>query len=236
MAGMDRRHFLIGSAALLALSACDRSRTASGSASASAASSAPPTASTPAPAGPAPSGPVVTILGDSITAGLGLPAAQALPARLQAALTEAGSTLRVRGAGISGDTLEAGLARLDFSVGDDTAICIVALGGNDLLRGTPVEQVRANLTAIVSRLKARHIRVVLAGVAAPSRASGPYGREFAAAFAEVARAQRVEAFVPNLLEGVGPELRQADGLHPNAQGVDRIVRRLALLLRVQPSR
>ena len=231
---LNRRHLLLGTGAALALAACGRSEPPQRAA----------TADTridveqylpPAPA-PAASGPVVTILGDSITAGLGLPAAQALPARLQAALTAAGSSLRVRGAGVSGDTLEAGLSRLDFSIGDDTAICVVALGGNDLLRGTPVERVRADLTTIVSRLKARRIRVVLAGVAAPNRASGPYGREFAAAFAEVARAQRVEAFVPNLLEGVGPELRQADGLHPNAAGVEVMVRRLAPLLTVQPAR
>src|SRR5260221_7322818 len=96
---------------------------------------------------------VVTILGDSITAGLGLPAAAALPAQLEAALARAGVAARVRGAGVSGDTSAAGLARVDFSVQADTAVCVVALGGNDLLQGLDPKAIGANLTAIVRRLK-----------------------------------------------------------------------------------
>src|SRR5580658_5606262 len=95
--------------------------------------------------------PVVTILGDSITAGLGLPAAQALPAQLGAALARLGEPATVRGAGVSGDTSADGLARLDFSVRPDTAVCVVALGGNDILQGLAPEALRANLAAIARR-------------------------------------------------------------------------------------
>ena len=95
--------------------------------------------------GRGPQAQVVTILGDSITAGLGLPAAAALPAQLQAALARLGAPAVVRGAGVSGDTTADGLARLDFSVQADTAVCLVALGGNDLLQGLDPKTTRANL-------------------------------------------------------------------------------------------
>src|ERR1700722_12992569 len=120
-----------------------------------AASAAPPALAAAAP-------PVVTILGDSITAGLGLPAAAALPAQLGLALARLGVATTVRGAGVSGDTSGDGLARLDFSVQADTAVCLVALGGNDLLQGIDPKAMRASLDAIVRRLKARRIGVVLA--------------------------------------------------------------------------
>jgi len=170
--------------------------------------------------------PVVTILGDSITAGLGLPAAAALPAQLGAALARSGSPAVVRGAGVSGDTTADGLARLDFSVPPDTAVCLVALGGNDLLQGVDPKTVRANLDAIVRRLKARRIGVVLAGIAAPRAVGAAYAKEFGAAFASVAHGEGV-ALYPDLLAGVGPALRQGDGIHPNAAGVKVIVASLA---------
>ncbi|HEY3799389.1 MAG TPA: GDSL-type esterase/lipase family protein [Caulobacteraceae bacterium] len=173
-------------------------------------------AAAPVLAGPRPK--VVTILGDSITAGLGLPAAQALPAQLAAALVKAGTPAIVRGAGVSGDTTAGGLARLDFSVQADTAVCLVALGGNDLLQGLDPMDTRANLAAIVSRLQARRIGVVLAGQHAPAAVGAGYARDFDAVFPAVAAAARV-ALYPDLLAGVGPALRQGDGLHPNAAGV-----------------
>jgi len=105
------------------------------------------------PAFAARAAPVVTLLGDSITAGFGLPAAEALPAQLGAALARLGASAVVRGAGVSGDTTADGLARLDFSVQPDTAVCVVALGGNDLLQGLDPKSVRANLDAIVRRLR-----------------------------------------------------------------------------------
>jgi len=172
--------------------------------------------------------PVVTILGDSITAGLGLPAAQALPARLAAALARVGAPALVRGAGVSGDTTAAGLARVDFSVQADTDVCLVALGGNDLLQGLEPAVTRANLTAIARRLKARRIGVVLAGMVAPAAIGAGYARDFSAVFGAVARREGV-AFYPDLLAGVGqtPRLNQRDGIHPNAAGVNIIAAGLA---------
>jgi acyl-CoA thioesterase-1 len=169
---------------------------------------------------------IVTVLGDSITAGLGLPAAQALPAQLGLALARLGAPASVRGAGVSGDTTADGLARLDFSVQSDTAVCLVALGGNDLLQGLDPRLTQANLDAIVRRLKARRIGVVLAGLTAPPAVGAGYARDFAAVFPAVARAERTPLY-PDLLAGVGPALRQADGVHPNAAGVRVIAAGLA---------
>ena len=176
----------------------------------------------------APGRPVITILGDSITAGLGLPAAAALPAQLEKALAGQRVTARVRGAGVSGDTSAAGLARVDFSVQADTRLAIVALGGNDLLQGLDTTATRANLTAIVRRLKARKIKVLLVGVAAPRAVGAGYAHDLDAVFPAVARAQAVPLY-PNLLAGVGqnPVLNQRDGIHPNAAGVAVIAAHLA---------
>jgi acyl-CoA thioesterase I len=171
---------------------------------------------------------VVTVLGDSITAGYGLPAADALPAQLQAALKALGKTVLVRGAGVTGDTTGAGLARVGFSVQKDTDVCVVALGGNDVLQGWSPQTTKANLEAIVRKLKARKIGVVLTGLTAPGDIGGEYAREFSAVFPAVAKAEKV-AIYPNLLDGVLLDSRynQADGLHPNAEGVKIIARRLA---------
>jgi acyl-CoA thioesterase I len=176
----------------------------------------------------APPAPVVTILGDSITAGLGLRAAEALPAQLQIALQKIGVRATVRGAGVSGDTTVGGLARLDFSVQPDTAVCVVALGGNDLLQSIPPEQTRANLTAILKRLKARKIKPILVGLIVSTRASGTYGRDFTKIFPAVARETGV-TLAPDFLGGVQdrPEMKQRDGLHPNPAGVKIIAARLA---------
>jgi acyl-CoA thioesterase-1 len=173
-------------------------------------------------------GRIVTILGDSITAGLGLPAAQALPARLEAALAKTGAPARVRGAGVSGDTTAAGLARVDFSVQADTDLCIVALGGNDLLQGLDPKATQANLDRIVKRLKTRKIGVLVAGMVAPPAIGRGYARDFDAVFSQVAASERVPLY-PNLLAGVGQivNLNQRDGIHPNAQGVEIIAARLA---------
>ncbi len=175
--------------------------------------------------------PVITILGDSITAGLGLPAADALPAQLAAALAHLGAAAQVRGAAVSGDTSADALERVDFSVQTDTRLCLVALGGNDLLQGIEPRLTKADLTAIIRRLKARRIGVVLAGMRAPASIGSNYAREFDAVFADVARAEGVRLY-PFLLEGVAadPRLNQGDGLHPNAAGVKIIARHLAPVL------
>ncbi len=171
--------------------------------------------------------PVVTMLGDSITAGYGLPAAAALPARLQAALARGGVLATVRGAGVSGDTSADGFARADFSVQADTSVCIVALGGNDLLQGLNPKATRANLENIVRRLKARRIRVVVVGLTAPRAIGVGYARDFDAIFPALAKAESV-ALYPDLLAGVArtPALNQRDGIHPNAAGVEIIAARL----------
>ena len=181
-------------------------------------------------AGPAlaQSPPVVTILGDSITAGYGLSAAVALPAQLQAALARTDHAVRVRGAGVSGDTTAGGLARVDFSVQPDTRLCVVALGGNDLLRGLDPAQTRSNLTRIVQKLQHRRIRVMIAGLKAPPVIGSGYARDFDRVFPDVARATGADLY-PDLLAGVAgvSALNQGDGIHPNSRGVAIIVARLA---------
>lgn len=171
---------------------------------------------------------VVTILGDSITAGYGLPARDALPARLQAELAKTVPGVVVRGAGVSGDTTVGGLARVDFSVQNDTSLCVVALGGNDLLKGYDPKVIRQNLDGILARLRARRIPPVLVGVAIPTALGRSYARDVAAVYTDLSRKFAAPLY-PNLLAGVGGDRRfnQRDGLHPNAAGVNIIAARLA---------
>jgi acyl-CoA thioesterase-1 len=178
-------------------------------------------------------------LGDSLTAGYGLPQDQGFVPRLQASLAAHGRSVRVINAGVSGDTTAGGLARLDWALAEDPQAAIVALGGNDGLRGLPPAQSRANLAAILDRLAARRIPALLAGMLAPPNLGADYGREFAAVFHDLARARPEVVFVPFFLEGVAGDatLNQADGIHPNARGVEEMVRRIlpaveALLERV----
>lgn len=214
-----RRSILIGAGAL-AMAGCVRSEEVKDS-------SVTPTRGKVASSLPDTGDQIVTVLGDSITAGYGLPAADALPARLENALSASGLAVRVRAAGVSGDTTAGGLARLDFSVQDDTDLCIVALGGNDLLQGIEPAAMKANLQAILDRLKARRIPVLLAGMRAPPQ-YGSYAAEFDQAFADLAKEDDVTAY-PFLLNGVALDRRynQADGIHPNAAGVNIIVEGLA---------
>ncbi|HRD26818.1 MAG TPA: arylesterase, partial [Caulobacter sp.] len=151
-----------------------------------------------------------------------------LPAQLEVALTRLVPGVRVRSAGVSGDTSAGGAARVDFSVQKDTAVCVVALGGNDLLQGLDPKQTRANLDRIIRRLQARGITVVLAGLSAPTAIGRNYAREFGAVFPTLAR-QRGVPLYPNLLAGVAgdPRLNQRDGIHPNAAGVRIIAAGLA---------
>jgi acyl-CoA thioesterase-1 len=173
-------------------------------------------------------GKVVTVLGDSITAGLGLPAQAALPAQLHMALERLGAPNVVRGAGVSGDTSAGGAARMDFSIQPDTAVVVVALGGNDLLQGLDPKTTWANLDRILKRLKQRHMGAVLAGLHAPPELGRGYARDFDAVFAGLAKAHGV-ALYPDLLAGVGRNrsLNQSDGIHPNARGAAIIARGLA---------
>jgi acyl-CoA thioesterase-1 len=171
---------------------------------------------------------VVTMLGDSLTAGYGLNARDAIPAQLQAALRQRGLKVKVRPAGVSGDTSADGLARVNFSVRPDTDLCLVVLGGNDLLQGIEPSTMKANLDGIVARLKARHIPAMLVGVKAPPAMGADYAREFDAVVPDLGRADRVPAYA-DLLGKVALDraLNQGDGIHPNPQGVKQVVARLA---------
>lgn len=171
---------------------------------------------------------IVTMLGDSITAGFGLSGASALPAQLQAQLVRLGVNARVRPAGVSGDTSADGLARVDFSVKPDTGLCLVVLGANDLLQGIDPKVTRRNLDAILTRLQARRIPAILAGLKAPPAIGAGYARDFDAVFPDVAHAHGVRLY-PDLLAGVMGDraLNQPDGIHPNAKGAAIIAGRLA---------
>ena len=167
-------------------------------------------------------------LGDSLTAGYGLPPGQGFVPRLEAALRQRGHDVRVLDAGVSGDTTAGGLARLDWALAERPHAALVELGGNDGLRGLPPRDSRANLAAILDRLAARRIPALLAGMVAPPNLGTEYGREFLATFADLARERPEVVFYPFFLEGVAadPALNQPDGIHPNARGVEEVVRRI----------
>jgi acyl-CoA thioesterase-1 len=173
--------------------------------------------------------PKLLILGDSLTAGYGLPREQGFPARLSAALAAAGRPVSLIEASVSGDTSAAARARLDWTLNgpEKPDAAIVELGANDALRGMPPEQMRVNLGAILDAFKARGIPVLLAGMHAPRNLGEAYIREYDATFADLAKSYDV-VFYPFFLDGVvlDPSLNQPDGIHPNAQGVDIIVKRI----------
>jgi acyl-CoA thioesterase-1 len=170
----------------------------------------------------------ILVLGDSIAAGYGLAADEAFPARLESHLRRAGHEVRVIDAGVSGETTAGGLARLDWALADRPHVVIVELGGNDGLRGIAPQATRANLDAILARLKARGPRVLLTGMLAPPNLGAEYGRAFDAIYPELAAKYGV-ALYPFVLDGVAaqPDLNQRDGIHPNARGVAVMVDRIA---------
>jgi acyl-CoA thioesterase I len=169
----------------------------------------------------------IVAFGDSLTAGLGLPAGAAFPARLEAALKAKGHAVAIVNAGVSGDTAAGGLGRLDWSVPDDADAVILELGANDALRGVDPKLTKAALDAILGKLDARRVPVLLAGMAAPRNMGADYVRAFDAIYPALASTHRV-VFYPFFLEGVAtdPKLNQGDGLHPTAAGVDVIVARI----------
>jgi acyl-CoA thioesterase-1 len=169
----------------------------------------------------------IVVLGDSLTAGLGLKAEAAFPARLERALGAKGVLAEVANAGVSGDTATDGLARLDWAVPDGTDAVIVELGANDMLRGLDPKITRSALAEIVRRLEERHIAVLLAGMRAAPNMGADYTRDFDAIFPELASRHDV-VFYPFFLDGVAAEraLNQPDGLHPKAEGVEVIVARM----------
>lgn len=169
----------------------------------------------------------LVILGDSLTAGYGLQVAQAFPARLEAALRARGHDVAVVNAGVSGDTAKQGLERLDWSVEADTDAVILELGANDALRGVDPNETRNSLERIIVRLKERKIPVMLAGMLAPPNLGASYKEIFDAVYPELAQRHSI-AIYPFFLDGVASEeaFNLDDGMHPNAKGVDEIVRRM----------
>lgn len=170
----------------------------------------------------------IVALGDSLTAGYGLPPEDAFTTRLEQRLTQNGLNVEVINAGVSGDTSKGGLARVDWSVPDGSDLVIVELGANDALRGISPAETAKNLDAIVTRLKQRGISVLLAGMLAPPNMGTEYENAFNAIYPELAEKHGVELY-PFFLDGVAadPKLNQADGIHPNAAGTDVIVERLS---------
>lgn len=183
----------------------------------------------------------IVALGNSLTAGYGLPQKDGFVPRLQAALAAQGIAADIANAGVSGDTAADGLARLDWSVAQDTDAVIVELGANDMLRGVRPETTRAALDAILQHLTARHIAVMLCGMRAAPNLGADYAQEFERIYPELA-AKYGAILYPFFLDGVAADLKliQPDGLHPNAAGVGIIVGRilpkvLELIARVRQS-
>ncbi len=172
-------------------------------------------------------GRTIVALGDSLTAGYGLPRKDAFTARLGAALAAAGVKARVVNAGVSGDTSAGGLARIDWLLAEKPDLVIVELGANDALRGLDPEETRRNLDAILARIKKSGARVLLAGMRAPPNMGREYAADFDRIFPDLAKQHKVPLY-PFFLDGVAadPALNQADGIHPNAKGVSVIVDRI----------
>lgn len=169
----------------------------------------------------------ILALGDSLTAGYGVAAADAFPLQLERALKAEGYDVAVLNAGVSGDTSAGGKARLDWALADRPQVAIVELGANDGLRGLDPAITEQNLDAILTRLKTARVTVLLTGMRAPPNYGPEYGDTFARMFPRLAQRHQV-ALYPFFLDGVArdPRLTQPDGLHPTREGVAEIVRRI----------
>jgi acyl-CoA thioesterase-1 len=168
--------------------------------------------------------PVIVAFGDSLTAGLGLAESEAFPAQLEQALRARGQDVKIVNAGVSGDTAAAGLARLNWALPDDASAVIIELGANDALQGLDPQATKAALEKIITEVKARGLLILLAGMEAPPNMGKEYATAFRALYADLA--QRYDlVFYPFFLDGVALDDRLTldDGMHPNAQGVARIV-------------
>jgi len=169
----------------------------------------------------------ILAFGDSLTAGYGLPEAETLTVRLADALNKMGRPATVINGGVSGDTTADGLTRLDWALADKPQIMILALGGNDMLRGLDPRTTRANLDAIIQKTKAQGVEVVLAGMLAPPNLGSEYKAAFDAIYPDLAKAHNL-LLMPFLLQDVAQisDLNQGDGIHPNGDGVAVMVRNL----------
>ena len=167
---------------------------------------------------------VIVALGDSLTAGLGLPQSESFPEKLEATLKAQGRNVTMVNAGVSGDTVSAALDRLDWALPPNTSAVIVELGGNDALQGLPPAEIETSLAKIIERVKAKGLPVLIAGIESPRNMGKDYVDQFHAIYRDLA--ERYGALLyPFFLDGVAldPGLMQEDGIHPNAKGVDRIV-------------
>ena len=166
----------------------------------------------------------IVALGDSLTAGYGLPPGQSFPDALARALKAKGWDVEVTNAGVSGETAEDGLARYDWSVPAGTDALIVELGANDMLRGRPPETAKDALAQILAKAKQAHLAVLLTGMRAAPNLGAQYQKQFDAIFPDLAKQYGV-ALYPFYLDGVAgdPKLNQPDGLHPTREGVEKIV-------------
>jgi acyl-CoA thioesterase I len=189
-------------------------------------------AATPATSASSASRQRIVVLGDSLTAGLGLPESEAYPALLQNKLDAEGYQFQIVNAGVSGDTTAGGLRRLDWALDGDVKILIVALGANDGLRGLPIDEMQKNLAAIIERARKRGVSVLLAGMEAPPNYGQEYTVKFRQVYRDLARTQNV-TLVPFLLDGVAGQARlnQGDGIHPNAEGARLIAETIWRALR-----
>ena len=181
------------------------------------------------PAAPAPSSPTaaakprIVFLGDSLTAGLGLATDKSYPSLIAKRLKDRGLDYDVVNAGVSGDTSAGGLRRVDWSLDGDVRALIVALGGNDGLRGLSIADMKKNIAAILDHATARGIPVILAGMEAPPNFGDEYTKAFRSVYSDLAKEYSV-TFIPFLLQGVAGDaaLNQADGIHPNVRGAELV--------------
>lgn len=169
----------------------------------------------------------IAILGDSLTAGYGVELTEAFPAVLEAALQRRSVACEVIDAGVSGDTSAGGRARLAWVLSDEPTHLLVELGGNDGLRGLPVDQLEANLAAIIEGARTAGVAVMLAGMFAPPNFGTDYTEAFAAVYGDLADRYSIPLY-PFILDGVvsDPALMQPDGIHPNRAGVEEMVQRI----------
>jgi acyl-CoA thioesterase I len=172
----------------------------------------------------------IVALGDSLTAGLGLPQDQGLVPQLQAWLTAQGQDVLVENAGVSGDTTAGGLARVEWALGSSPDAMIVTLGGNDMLRGIDPAEAKSNLDGILKAAQSRNLPVLLVGLKAPGNYGPDYKTDFDAMYPDLATqydALLVDSFFAPIFtdtsQRLNPDLMQADGIHPNAKGVAAVV-------------
>ena len=169
----------------------------------------------------------LVVFGDSLVAGYGLEPGAAFPEQLSRNLSEKGINLEVVNAGVSGDTTTSGLARLDWSLGEGVDAVILELGANDALRGISPQLTLKNLDSMISRLKAKEIKVLLAGMMAPPNMGPDYGKAFNSLYPQLAEKHDIDLY-PFFLDGVAAEkeLNQADGIHPTKDGIAVIVEKI----------